>query len=232
MNKLFKLKNYLIDDTGKASWRLLVLFILSLSWSLHANSQTLVEQLHQVYHDVNYFQADFEQHKQIAFLSKPLVSSGRLIFAKNQGLIWQLEKPLWSKTRISDEGVFKSNKYQHNKKVTDHQVQALGDILQELLAAELDKVKSQFYISEPHIDEQQEQWSVTLTAKNKLVKKAIKSILLKGKLKSLSGSKKNIAGGIERIIICEKNDDKTEIQLTHIIKSKQPLTEQQRRLFD
>lgn len=232
MNKLFKLKSHLIDDAKKASWRLLIGLLVGLIWPLSAGSQTLVEQLHQAYHDVNYFQADFEQHKQIAFLSKPLVSSGRLIFAKNQGLIWQLEKPLWSKTRITDEGVFKSNKYQHNKKVTDHQVQALGGILQELLSAELNQVKSRFHINEPHIDEQQGRWYVTLTAKNKMVKKAIKSIVLQGKLKLSVASKEKSVGGIEGIIITEQNDDQTKIQLTHIVESKQPLSEEQLGVFN
>ena len=37
--------------------------------------------------------ADFVQTKQMAALKRPLVTSGRLIFARQAGVLWQIEKP-------------------------------------------------------------------------------------------------------------------------------------------
>ena len=53
--------------------------------------------------------AEFVQTKQMAALKRPLVTSGRLIFSRSQGVLWQIEKPyrvsyVLGETRIVEIG--------------------------------------------------------------------------------------------------------------------------------
>ena len=50
----------------------------------------LVEKLHAAYQGVRYYKADFEQIKNIKFLSQPIVSKGLLVFSSELGLVWEV----------------------------------------------------------------------------------------------------------------------------------------------
>lgn len=45
--------------------------------------------------------AQFQQSKQIANVTKPMVSTGQLLFVKNQGVLWQIQRPVKANLVVS-----------------------------------------------------------------------------------------------------------------------------------
>lgn len=194
---------------------------------LRGGEAALVEKLHAAYQGIRYYKADFEQIKNIKFLSQPIVSKGLLIFSSELGLVWEVHDPLWVKTIINDEGVFKSNHRETKKKVKDPQIKVVASILTELLSSQLDRVESQFDIQNTVYNEANDEWSVMLIAKGVLIKKAISQIQINGKLNSDDSS-----NGIQSIVISDASGDETLINLSEQLLSKTEVTSEQRKAFD
>lgn len=171
-----------------------------------ASQITLVDQLHQAYNQVVYFEADFTQKKHIKFLSKPLVSKGKIKFAKEQGMIWEITDPVWVKTKIQDNQIFKTTSYQTNKQVTDVQMKAVAQILTELLSSKLDRVESQFDVSALQMDETNGVWQVRLKPKTVMIKKALHELLITGQVADDFDQQ-----GISHIKVIDNNGNQTDI---------------------
>ncbi|MBL4659645.1 MAG: outer membrane lipoprotein carrier protein LolA, partial [Alcanivoracaceae bacterium] len=187
--------------------------------SAYAVDSTLINQLHEKYQNVSYYQANFIQEKQVSYISKLLITQGRLEFALNEGLIWEVEKPLWVKTLITDKGVFKSTKYQQKQKVRDIQIKLIAEIMTELLTANLDKIESHFKISS--VDQSDaDNWRINLNPKKMIMKKALKQISLIG-IKAHNPDDE--INGIKEIIITDKAANITRILLTDIVLHKGPI---------
>ncbi len=171
-----------------------------------ANQITLVDQLHQAYNQVVYFEADFTQEKHIKYLSKPLVSKGKIKFAKEQGMIWEITEPVWVKTKIQNNQIFKTTSYQTNKQVNDVQMKAVAQILTELLSSQLDRVESQFNVSALQMDETNGIWQVKLLPKAVMIKKALHELLITGQVSNEFDQQ-----GISRIKVIDNNGNQTDI---------------------
>ncbi len=182
-----------------------------------AEQQNLAEKLHQAYADVSYFKAEFVQEKRVKYLSAPLISKGFLKFSNEHGMVWEITHPIWVKTIITDQGIFKTNRYHSNKKVNDVQMKAVAGILSELLSAQLDRIKSQFEISEVNIETDSNHWQVTLLSQSPLIKKALNSLVIEGNLGSETHSK-----GIDKIQITDQADNVTVISLHSIEMGSEP----------
>ncbi|MCB1582386.1 MAG: outer membrane lipoprotein carrier protein LolA [Xanthomonadales bacterium] len=182
-------------------------------WSaLAAAEQTsLIEYLHQAYAKVQYFEADFTQEKHIKFLSKPLISKGKIKFVKQQGMIWEITSPIWVKTKIQDNQIFKTTDYENNKKVTDVQMKAVAQILTELLSSQLDRVESQFDVADLEHDEAQGQWQVKLMPKSMMIKKALQELVIFGQLSDDAEKQ-----GISQIKIVDQSGNHTKIQFESV----------------
>ncbi len=189
----------------------LVCVLLFLTASVGADQQDLIEQLHQAYVDVNYFAADFVQEKQVKFLSKPLISKGQIKFHKNNGMVWEITEPIWVKTKINDSGIFKTNQFYQDKKVTDVQMKAVAGILTELLSSQLNRIESQFKVAEVTIDDRQKNWKATLLADSLLVKKALNGLLIEGYLPAADQPK-----GISQITIIDQANNQTKITFSNV----------------
>ncbi len=198
----------------------LVCCLLFLTASVGAGQQDLIEQLHQAYVDVNYFAADFVQEKQVKFLSKPLISKGKIKFHKNSGMVWEIIEPIWVKTKINDSGIFKTNQFYQDKKVTDVQMKAVAGILTELLSSQLNRIESQFTVAEVMIDDGQKNWKATLLADSLLVKKALNSLLIEGYLPSADQQK-----GISQITIIDQANNQTQITFSNVELHKEKLSQ-------
>lgn len=213
---------------------LIMCLAVNLLWSpiSHAESEankenSLVQKLHQSYQGIRYFQSDFKQIKTVKFLSKPITSTGQFTFSPELGLVWEVKSPVWVKTLINDEGVFKSNSRIAKQKVKDPQIKVVASILSELFSSQLDRVESQFNIKEVIEDNEAGQWSVTLEAKGSLIKKAITSISITGQLSASQSD-----NGIESLVIVDASNNETLISLSKQIISQTALTDVQRHAFD
>ncbi len=186
--------------------KLTAVFFILIATMASANQNDLVKKLHEAYADVQYFEASFVQEKTVKFLSKPLVSKGHIKFSKKHGMIWEITKPIWVKTKINKNGIFKTSQFHQNKKVTDVQMKVVAQILSELLSSQLDRIESQFSISELTLNDENNSWQVTLSASSILIKKAIKALNIMGNLENENQSK-----GISRIEIIDPSQNITVI---------------------
>lgn len=192
---------------------------------LLAKDSFLIEQLHNKYQNISYYQANFTQTKNVAYISKPLITTGQLEFALNTGLIWEVHKPLWVRTLITSKGVYKSTKYKTKQKVKDLQIKLIAEIMTELLTANLDKVASQFNIVTTNVTDNH--WEVHLIPKGLVMQKTLHKIILKGQNKTSSAT-----DGISEIIIIDKANNTTSIVLEETQLSYKPLTTEIRSKFE
>ena len=209
---------------------LIVLLVTQVSQS---ESSELIHELHNKYQDVSHYQASFIQEKKVSFISKTLITEGQLEFALDEGLIWQVEKPLWVKTLITKEGVFKTTKYQSKQKVKDLQIKLIAEIMTELLTANLDKIESHFSISPLRNDEDKTDiWQLDLIPKKIMLKKALKHIALIGYKREINDEENTQISGISEIVITDKSDNITRIMLNDIQLHKGPLKKEVRMKFE
>ena len=125
--------------------------------------------------------AEFEQKKEMAAFKKPLITSGRLIFAKQQGVLWQIEKPLklayvLQETRmveIGEDGVAQIKTTQDVPGLAQ-----VGRIFRALLGGQT-KALADLFDSTGSGDPDRA-WTLTLTPRNQQVAQFIKRITLTG----------------------------------------------------
>ncbi len=209
------------------SLKFIIFSLLLFCLDAKAQESFLIEQLHEKYHNINYYQADFRQSKNVSYISKPLITTGQLEFAVGLGLIWEIKEPLWTKTLINKEGVFKTTKYHKNQKVKDMQIKVIAEIMTELLTANLDKVESKFELLVLHKGDAQDPWQVQLKPKGALMKKALLKIILKGQ-----PADDKIKSGIAQIIIIDQAQNVTTLSLQEKILQKGALSPSLRQHFE
>lgn len=185
-----------------------LIILTQITW---ANQHELVERLHQAYADIQYFEAEFTQEKNVKHLSKPLISKGKIKFSKSHGMIWEITEPIWVKTKINQQGIFKTNQFYQDKKVNDVQMKAVAGILAELLSSQLNRIESQFEVQQIIFAENELDWQVTLLAKSPMIKKALHALVIKGSM-----GEGGINRGINHIQILDQSQNKTEISLHNI----------------
>jgi len=53
----------------------------------------MLEKIHQATAQIEALSADFRSVKQVAFLEEPVLTQGRIFYARNQGIRWEILKP-------------------------------------------------------------------------------------------------------------------------------------------
>lgn len=207
---------------------LTMLFMLQAASVSAAEDKQLVHRLQQAYADVAYFEADFTQEKMVKHLSKPLISKGKIKFAKEHGMIWEIIEPIAVQTKINQQGIFKTNQFFKDKKVKDVQMKAVADIFSELLSSKLDRIEGQFDVENAVYDEGTMGWQVTLKAKSAVIKKALKALLIKGSdfsnkdqitsaKNTEPSSNEQINQGIQAIQIIDQAGNSTTISFDNVV---------------
>lgn len=72
---------------------LLLALALSLAQTMPARADALVERVAARLEGHPVIRAEFVQHKSIAALKRPVVTSGRLVFSREHGVLWRIERP-------------------------------------------------------------------------------------------------------------------------------------------
>jgi len=145
--------------------------------------------------------ASFVQEKQIAVLSRPIVSRGRVIVSRRDGLIWQIEAPLRMSIAFSASRIIETDAAGKRRvhSGSDNRVQAeVGRVFHGLLAADRDILNRYFTLQ---AEGDVRHWRIDLTPRSAELGKFIKSL-------QLSGGRM-----IETIRVEEPNSDTTLIRL-------------------
>lgn len=163
--------------------------------------------------------AEFVQTKELAAFKKPVLTRGQLVFARQDGVLWQIEQPLkltyvLGETRITEIG---DDGQVVSRAVNDVPAMAqVGRILRALLGAQLGPLREWFEASAEGNDKQ---WTLILTPKSPQVGQFIRRITLGG------------SQFVDTIAIEEKSGDTARIRFRQISEGK-TLSKEERSLFD
>ena len=155
-------------------------------------------------------QGQFEQKKSIRVLAMPLVSTGTFSVVKNQGVVWQLEKPASAQLIISEDGI-KGADLGDNRAMSH-----VGKILNQLLSGDLAVLEEQFVVSIK--ENTSDNWALSLVPRSLILQKAIREI-------NLNGDRY-----IKQLILQEATGDQTIVSFSALVES-ETLPESIRHVF-
>jgi outer membrane lipoprotein-sorting protein len=125
------------------------------------------------------FSGDFTQSRKIAALPTPLISSGKLFFSCQHGLIWNNEKPFAESLIYTSENLhFRKIESNDPTPLDGQQHYHFARFLLNLLSADINSIREQFSIKVKKEVPKQEKTSVTLLPINNILKKGLSSILI------------------------------------------------------
>jgi hypothetical protein len=160
---------------------------------------------------------EFTQTRTLAALSRPLKTTGRLVLAKDQGVIWQVRKPLNLTYVVGPKGMLEVGpdgkaKLKSAKDVP--MVAQMGRILRALLQGQWSALEDYFTIRG---EGKAERWKILLVPKQQT------ATFLKGV---------QVTGGrfIERIHVDEVSGDGMDLVFDHP-RTDEPLSDEELRLF-
>ncbi|PIE45713.1 MAG: hypothetical protein CSA44_01825 [Gammaproteobacteria bacterium] len=171
--------------------------------------------LQQRYQQATLVSSQFTQEKQTQFISQPLRSTGQFSYAKNHGLIWEITTPFTSRTLFAkgNNMFIEDNHGRWVKSDNDPLNLAVAELLTELLSGHWDKLQEQFRMQPATQD--QGDWSVTLDAQGRWVKKALQRLILRGNKE------------LQHIVIIDKQGNQTVLTLKNVQLQNKTLTKSQ-----
>lgn len=125
--------------------------------------------------------AEFVQSKEMAAFKKPLVTRGRFVFARQQGVLWQIEQPL-KLTYVLQEGrmveIGEDGAAQAKTAQDVPGLAQVGRIFRGLLGGQTKALADLF--DSAGIGDPNQAWTLTLSPKNPQVAQFIRRIVLSG----------------------------------------------------
>jgi hypothetical protein len=123
-----------------------------------------------------YHAGEYQQHKTLAGMDKPLITDGSFVFNCNQGLIWHTQSPITETIIYKAQGDHFMVRADGSTQVLDSRAQrAMGKILNNLIGGNSDYLQQTFSIVEKESSIEKED-SVELTPKNKQMQKFLHSL--------------------------------------------------------
>lgn len=196
-----------------------LLFIFAVKAETPAD--TWLKQIQQSYQNATFIAAQFQQEKQVKFISKPLVSQGQFQFANNVGLNWQIEQPFFARTLFLPKGVYKIAADGQVSQEKDQATRAVAELLQSLFSGQWQSLNDKFNIGErEQLDNNR--WQVTLTATDQWVRQAVQSIQLQGNANEQH---------ITHLILRDAKGNLTTMTLSDWVQQTTPLRAEQQQIF-
>lgn len=164
----------------------------------------------------------FVQHKHLAELEQPLVSSGHYVLARDRGLLWQVEKPVESTLVITPDALTERSQGRLTAHISAAQRPALGAVASVLLAVfqgDTAQLSQYFNIERRGAEDA----TLTLTPKTDAVKNFISRLTLSGDLRNDNTGR--------RIRIEQPGGDFSVIDLSPSDAGPETLTPQEQRAF-
>ena len=191
--------------------RLLTVSIFTLSLVLSSQSSRAVSDdscdLNQITRVLNSQQPlhRFSQEKHIKVLAKPLKSSGYLLLADNDAVVWQTLKPIKSTTVITESEFKQFNKNDQPVSMpanADTQTsQLISSTFLAILSGNLNDLHANFDLVAVC---DQANWEISLTPTHPRIQRLIKHIQIDG------------SAHIEHLSFTEANDDTTKLLITPV----------------
>ncbi|EOR09631.1 LolA family protein [Acinetobacter genomosp. 15BJ] len=164
----------------RACWLLLsvvsVLFSLSVSASAHADQvSTIFNQLAKS----ELIRADFEQQKKLASLNKTFVSNGTLTFAKSNGVIWQIKRPVQADLIVTQNKLIQKTQRTYSQiKIDQSPYSSVATLFLQLMSGNDKALAKNFNVLSANYSPTG--WNIALTPKSALFKKLFQRIDAQG----------------------------------------------------
>ena len=169
------------------------------------HAETILQDIHNTLSQHQSVAGAFTQSRKSGDFNAALLSSGRYIYLRQQGLYWEVNAPFFIGNTFEDQAVteWESPGVQSNSTNISGQpssMQHIGNIISSILQGEFADLEKHFTISSRYSE--QKQWVLTLLPKVKVAKKFLKHITLQG------------GAQLKKITIETPGGDLTEINLT------------------
>lgn len=194
----------------------LVLLLCSTTYGFTLTRTELEQQLL----SIQVLRAKYHQTRHVSGLAAPLESSGRLLMAKDTGLVWKQEKPFPAEFVFTESTVSETLPGQPQKvkpRTEQADIFKLVSMITELLQGKTSSLEKIFDTN--FKEETDDRWSLVLMPKDSRIRKAFSSITLSG------GSL------IESMEIIEKSSNKSVIEFLDQSTSPPALTSDETRYF-
>lgn len=202
--------------------RIVLYALLSLCFShAFAEESNILKQISSRTEQYAVLRADFTQTKRVAAMKRPLITSGKLLYAKEHGVIWQITQPYVISYILSNEQVIEISSDNRRKVRSVNELPGLAQInriFRAMIAADTQVLDTYFDTKALSQTNSDAPWQVLLTPKQAQVSRFIKQI--------------NVTGNqfVESIQISEASNDNTDIVFTHT-EGAQTLNDNELKLF-
>lgn len=187
----------------KITVRLLLLATLATLTPLHAADTDTLAQIGAQLEQHAVIRAEFTQRKQMAAMKRPLVTSGRLVFSRQHGVLWQIEQPLRISYVLGEERIVEigADGVRRERGIRDVPGLAqVGRIFRAMLGANSAALREQF---DATVHGDSTQWEITLTPRNAQLAQFLTRLQLSG------------GRFVNDISIAEAGGDTTQITFRH-----------------
>lgn len=172
VNSAFLNLNRLVVLMQQRAWWLLlsvvsVLFSLSVSASAHADQvATIFNQLAKS----ELIRADFEQQKKLASLNKTFVSNGTLTFAKSNGVLWQIKRPVQADLIVTQKKLIQKTQRTYSQiQIDQSPYSSVATLFLQLMSGDDKALAKNFNVLSANYSPSG--WNIALTPKSALFKK-------------------------------------------------------------
>ncbi|ENU25120.1 hypothetical protein F993_00511 [Acinetobacter proteolyticus] len=144
-----------------------VLFSLSVSVSAHADQvSTIFNQLAKS----ELIRADFEQQKKLASLNKTFVSNGTLTFAKYNGVLWQIKRPVQADLIVTQKKLIQKTQRTYSQiQIDQSPYSSVATLFLQLMSGDDKALAKNFNVLSANYSPTG--WNISLTPKSALFKK-------------------------------------------------------------
>nr|WP_130803347.1 outer membrane lipoprotein carrier protein LolA [Acinetobacter ihumii] len=196
--------------------------ILLLSWSCSINTiQAASPQAEQIFKQLSQtalVRAKFEQQKKLASLQKTFISNGEVVFSKNNGVLWQLQRPVQADLVVTPKKlVQKTAKTMSQLDVTQSPYGSVATLFLQLMSGNSALLDQHFTISKTNITAQG--WTMSLRPKSNLFKKLFVQVDVQGQQY------------VNQIVIAEQGNNTTTLHFSQQRAQPTALTSNEQALF-
>jgi hypothetical protein len=198
--------------------RCLLLSALVLVWLTQSGAAPIAE-IQSIVAKAKTLCGRFDQTKQLVGLKKPLISNGRFCVVAEKGVLWRTMQPFANTLRLTRDEIVQlqgervAMRLDAKKEPT---VRMINSVLFALLAGDFGQLEKLFEV-DGSVDKRN--WSVTLTAREPALAKAIGSFAIEG------------GEYVKNITITESNGDRTNIVFSSIQTGNGAMTQEEATLF-
>lgn len=144
--------------------------------------------------------ADFEQHKSLAVLDRPLISNGKIIFLANKGVLWTVLRPFPSKALVTETEIIKwaaDGTKTRSKFAQSPLFGAMTQVFFAMFTGNIDSLNEMFELTSSKYEED---WSINLVPTDSKLSTVISSMKISGQQNINSITIEEIRGDVTKIL--------------------------------